>query len=192
MFKFSRRFTLSAETFTSGQVIRLYPSTEISRSQLKSEQVRIRPATSADSVDVLRWRNDQQAREQSRTTELITQEVHNVWFESVVNDTDRYLFIAELEDAGSFGQVRFDPLDGETDVFEVSISIATEFRGQDLAIPTLLQAEKQFTLSHSPRQLRAFIRLGNTLSQRIFTAAVYSIDSTVTDSGNWWFKDTDD
>jgi RimJ/RimL family protein N-acetyltransferase len=159
---------------------------------LKSEQVRIRPATSADSVDVLRWRNDQQTREQSRTTEVITQEAHDVWFESVINDTDRYLFIAELEDAGSFGQVRFDLLDGETDVFEVSISIATEFRGQNLAIPKLLRAEKVFTDDHSPSQLRAFVRLGNTVSQRIFAAAGYSIDSTVTDSGNWWFKDIDD
>ena len=160
--------------------------------QLGRDQVRIRPATSADSVDVLRWRNDQQAREQSRTSELIAQDVHDVWFESVINDTGRYLFIAELEDAGSFGQVRFDLLNGEPDVFEVSISIATEFRGQHLAIPALLQAEKIFTDDHSPRQLRAFIRLGNTISQRIFAAAGYSIDSTVTDSGNWWFKDTDD
>jgi len=159
---------------------------------LKSEQVRIRPATSADSVDVLRWRNDQTAREQSRTTEVITQDVHDVWFESVINDTDRYLFIAELENAGSFGQVRFDLLAGESNVFEVSISISPEYRGQNLAIPTLLQAEKVFTDDHSPSQLRAFVRLGNTLSQRIFTAAGYSIESKVSDSGNWWFKDIDD
>jgi RimJ/RimL family protein N-acetyltransferase len=159
---------------------------------LKSEQVRIRPATSADSVEVLLWRNDQQTREQSRTTQLITQDVHDVWFESVINSPDRFLFIAELEDAVPFGQVRFDLLAGESNVFEVSISIATEFRGQNLATPTLLQAEKVFTEDHSPSQLRAFVRLGNTLSQRIFTAAGYSIDSTVTDSGNWWFKDIDD
>ena len=154
--------------------------------------MRIRPATSADSAEVLRWRNDQQAREQSRTTEIITQDAHDAWFESVIEDPDRYLFIAELESGVSFGQVRFDLLAVESDVFEVSISIATEFRGQDLAIPTLLQAEKDFTLDRSPRQLRAFVRLGNTVSQRIFTAAGYSIDSTVTDSGNWWFKDIDD
>ena len=154
--------------------------------------MRIRPATPADSADVLRWRNDPQAREQSRTTETITQEIHHVWFESVIKSPDRYLFIAELENAVPFGQVRFDLLAGEADVFEVSISIATEFRGQDLAIPTLLQAEKDFTLNRSPRQLRAFVRLGNTVSQRIFLAAGYSIDSTVTDSGNWWFKDIDD
>jgi RimJ/RimL family protein N-acetyltransferase len=173
-------------------VIRLYPLTEISRSPLKSEQVRIRPATSADSAEVLRWRNDQQAREQSRTTEIITQDVHDAWFESVIEDPDRYLFIAELEGGVPFGQVRFDLLAGGSDVFEVSISIATEFRGQDLAIPTLLQAEGQFRLDHSPRQLRAFVRLGNTISQRIFAAAGYSIDSTVNDSGNWWFKDIND
>ncbi len=118
--------------------------------------------------------------------------MHDVWFESVINSPDRFLFIAELEDTVAFGQVRFDLLAGESNVFEVSISIATEFRGQNLATPTLLQAEKIFTDDHSPSQLRAFVRLGNTVSQRIFAAAGYSIDSTVTDSGNWWFKDIDD
>jgi RimJ/RimL family protein N-acetyltransferase len=154
--------------------------------------MKIRPATSADSVDLLRWRNDQHTREQSRSTEIITQDEHDVWFESVINNTDRYLFIAEIEDAVPFGQVRFDLIAGESDMFEVSISIAMEFRGQGLAIPTLLQAEKQFALDHSPKQLRAFVRLGNTISQRIFAAAGYTIDSTVTDSGNWWLKDIDD
>jgi RimJ/RimL family protein N-acetyltransferase len=154
--------------------------------------MRIRPATPADSAEVLRWRNDQQARQQSRTSEVITQDVHDVWFESVINSPNRCLFIAELEDAVPFGQVRFDLLAGESNVFEVSISIATEFRGQNLATPTLLQAERVFTEDHSPSQLRAFVRLDNTLSQRIFSAAGYSIVSTVTDSGNWWFKDIDD
>jgi RimJ/RimL family protein N-acetyltransferase len=154
--------------------------------------VNIRPATSADSADVLRWRNDPQAREQSRTVEIITQDVHDVWFESVIKSTDRCLFIAELEDAVPFGQVRFDLLARDSDVFEVSISIAAEFRGQNLAIPTLLQAEKLFSHDHSPRQLRAFVRLGNTVSQHIFTAAGYSIESTAIDSGNWWFKDIND
>lgn len=154
--------------------------------------MRIRLATPADSAEVLRWRNDQQAREQSRTTEVIAQDVHDGWFESVLDGPGRYLYIAELEDTVPFGQVRFDLLEGEPGVFEVSISIATEFRGQDLAIPTLLQADKQFTFDHSPRQLRAFIKLGNTVSERIFAAAGYSIVSTVTDSGNWWFKDIDD
>ena len=154
--------------------------------------MRIRPATSADSVEVLRWRNDQLTREQSRTSELVAQDVHDVWFESVINSTSRFLFIAELEDSVPFGQIRFDLLVGESDVFEVSISIAPEFRGQNLATPTLLQAEKVFIDDHSSSQLRAFVRLGNTFSQRIFTAAGYSIDSTVTDSGNWWFKDIDD
>ena len=154
--------------------------------------MKIRPATSADSAEVLRWRNDQQTREQSRTSEVIPQDVHDLWFESVINSPNRFLFIAELNDAVPFGQVRFDLLAGESNVFEVSFSIATEFRGQNLATPTLLQAEKVFTVDHSPSQLRAFVRLGNTLSQRIFTAAGYSIDSTVIDSGNWWFKDIDD
>jgi len=159
---------------------------------LGRDQVRIRPATAADSAEVLRWRNDPHAREQSRTTETITQNEHDAWFESVIKSPDRCLLIAELEDAVPFGQVRFDLLAGDSDVFEVSISIATEFRGQDLAVPTLLQAEKYFTLNHSPRQLQAFVRLSNTVSQRLFAAAGYSIASTVNDSGNWWFKDIDD
>lgn len=179
---FTCNFGLNVEASYSRQVVQ----------ELGRDQVRIRPATAADSADVLRWRNDPQTREQSRTTEIITQEMHDVWFESVIKSPDRSLFIAEREDAVPFGQVRFDLLAGQLDVFEVSISIATEFRGQDLAIPTLLQAEKDFTLNRSPRQLRAFVRLGNTVSRRIFTAAGYSIDSTVTDSGNWWFKDIDD
>lgn len=153
----------------------------------------VRRALPSDSAYVLAWRNDPQARQSSRNSEVIDSGTHDPWFIAVLADSDRHLFIGEIEPGEAIGQVRFDKLSSGTSDYEVSISIAAEARGRGLSLPLLTAAEGQLLNAVHATKLFAFVNDSNLASQRLFESAGYSIgESSTLDGGHWWTKELND
>ena len=71
------------------------------------------------------WRNDPMTRQMSNNTEKISWEDHSCWYEKVLLDNSRKLYLGE-ERGIPIGVVRFDKCDNEEYVYEVSINISPE------------------------------------------------------------------
>lgn len=125
----------------------------------------LRPADASDSPALLAWRNDREAREASISVDPITQQEHGAWFEGILHDADRHLYIAEL-DGHRIGMCRFDVTDAGA---EVSINLNPDYRGRGLARPVLAAAIDRFRAEVSANTvLVARIRPSNPASIRIF------------------------
>ena len=151
--------------------------------------MRIRPATSADSLEVLRWRNDPDSRRNSRDSEIIPIEAHLAWFDEVLSNPMSVLVIGENAHGEPFGQVRFDRMTTGSISFEVSITVSPEARGQGLARRLLTVAEKYFLDTHSSVQLYACVDKDNKVSERLFENAGYTMEQCLKADGRWWIKE---
>lgn len=137
---------------------------------------------------VLDWRNDPQARRYSRNPEVISPEVHTVWFQSVINNPERHLYIGE-HDGELIGQVRFDPMESAQEQFEVSISVDPKNRGQGLAVPLLLSAESALRERTRAHTFYAWVNPENAASQNLFQRAGYTMAPSVNSESHWWVKE---
>ena len=151
--------------------------------------MRIRPATSADSLEVLRWRNDPDSRRNSRDSEIIPIEAHLAWFDEVLSNPMSVLVIGENAHGEPFGQVRFDRMTTGSISFEVSITVSPEARGQGLALQLLTAAEEYLLNAHSSVQLHAYVDKDNRVSDRLFESAGYTMEQCPKVDGRWWIKE---
>ena len=152
------------------------------------DSIHIREAQAFDSQMVLVWRNDLQTRLASRNQELISPGTHDTWFQVVLENPDRHIYIGEANGV-PIGQVRFDLMKSSESLFEVSISIDPEMRGRGLAVPLLLAAESTFLDSTRAQGLHAYVNVENLASQILFSRAGYSIESLSESANNWWVKE---
>jgi RimJ/RimL family protein N-acetyltransferase len=137
----------------------------------------VRVASEADSARLLVWRNDSETRAWSRTNDPVSAEDHEDWLAKVLDNPDRRLLIVDRGDH-PVGTVRFDR--GGTH-WEVSITVAPEARGQKLAVPMLLAAERTL----GPATIRACIHRDNRASLALFRRAGYR---QAEHHGDWtWF-----
>jgi ribosomal protein S18 acetylase RimI-like enzyme len=133
----------------------------------------VRHAASEDALELLSWRNDPLTRAMSHNTDVISSEQHLAWFDRVLNDPRRCLFIA-VAGTEKVGMIRYDQLtEGE---WEVSIVIAPQARGRGLGKQLLLHGIKAFYIEHPRVSLLAEIKVGNTVSQALFTSLGFLID----------------
>jgi spore coat polysaccharide biosynthesis predicted glycosyltransferase SpsG/RimJ/RimL family protein N-acetyltransferase len=139
----------------------------------RDEPLLARPATAADSLMLLRWRNDPVTRAVSRSTSAITWPAHSGWFERVLQDPARELYVVERASV-PVGTVRFDE-HGPSE-WEVSITLSPEARGRGLARPVLAAGEDAFLARHDDVGLVAAILPDNAPSQRLFVGAGYVLD----------------
>ncbi len=156
---------------------------------VKSEKMRIRLATSEDSREVLRWRNDLGSRMGSRKSEAISLETHEAWFKQVLINPERVLLIGESADGQPLGQVRFDLMRTEALTYEISVTLAPEARGKGYAPKLLMAAEVFFLDIKGSLQLRAFVDTKNIASERMLLGCGYSIEAPAKASGQWWVKE---
>lgn len=145
-----------------------------------SAPVVARPATIEDSSLLMRWRNDPQTREVSRSSSPVTWTGHSGWYRRVLEDPLRELYVVE-RGGEPVGTVRFDAL--EAPEWEVSITLAPESRGHGLARPVLLAGEVAFGARHPEVTVVAAILSGNVPSQRLFARAGYRRDPDRDDGG---------
>jgi len=130
--------------------------------------LRLRPATSDDAAELLRWRNDAQTRAMSVARGPVEPSQHAAWLAAALRSADRRLYVAE--DGGPVGQIRLDRCG--PGAFEVSVTVAPEARGRGLAA-TMLRAAEETALALGASLLTAWIRLENEASTRAFKRAGY-------------------
>jgi RimJ/RimL family protein N-acetyltransferase len=128
--------------------------------------MKLRLAEIKDSLNILQWRNDPHTRAMSRHEDLIEVKDHSQWYEKSLQNPKRLLLVGELED-NAVGMVRFDRLQNAID-WEVSITLAPNYRGRGLSKNLLELACSCFISQYSNAGLIAEIKRCNTTSRRLF------------------------
>lgn len=136
--------------------------------------VTLRPATEADSADLLAWRNDELIRMVSHNTSVISLEEHNRWLAGTLGNPARRLMIG-FDDIGVLGVVRFDK--GPANA-EVSIYLAPHRLGSGLG-PNLLIAGELEMAAHWPdvTEILAEVLPTNGASRELFLSCGYQYSS---------------
>lgn len=130
----------------------------------------IRTASPDDVRRLFEWRNHPSIRSVSTNSDPIDWDAHESWFLQVMQDPNRIIYIAELQQQ-AVGVIRYD-LDEDT--AEVSIYLAPEQKGKGLGTQLLLGAENQL-LRERPgvRCLRAKVLESNKHSHKLFKRCGY-------------------
>lgn len=140
-------------------------------------RLRIRRAGESDAGTLLRWRNDIETRRWSRTTDVVEPAEHLDWLRSVLACRDRLLLMAETADGSAVGTVRFDRVGART--WEVSITVAPEYRGRRMAGPLLAAGERELRRLRPGVTVLASVHEGNAVSAAVFRAAGYVADPAI-------------
>lgn len=137
----------------------------------KLEKMSFRKAAKNDSEMLLRWRNDPETRDNSLNTGIVRPEEHEAWLDKTLKNPNRILFVVE-ENGQAVGTMRADKLDAG-DGYELSWTVAPEFRGRGIGKKMLLHAVGKFNNSN----LKAVIKKENIASIKIAQAAGFKQES---------------
>jgi RimJ/RimL family protein N-acetyltransferase len=137
--------------------------------EMTETKVVIRPAYLRDARRIWEWRKDANDIRFFRTNNQPSFIDHFYWYRAALTDPNRLFFIAEKGDY-SFGYVRFDVRQGNAGI--VSICLAAEVRGQNLASAVLCRSE-ELARSHGIHQLEAEIHTENVASLHCFESVGY-------------------
>jgi len=122
--------------------------------------MKLRKAKIDDYKFLLDWRNDIETRKNSHNMELVEEENHKKWLNSILTNENRQLFIA-IDNEIPVGTVRAD-FDNINDVFELSWTISPDYRGKGIGKEMVkLSADKLRA------NTRAEIKKGNISSIKI-------------------------
>jgi RimJ/RimL family protein N-acetyltransferase len=140
-------------------------------------KVKIRRATEEDREILLEWRNDEEVRRQSFTTEIIPAETHNEWFAKVLSSKNTLLLMAQDLKKKPIGQVRFDldPVQGEV---LVNISIAKGSRGKGISEEVLRTALSYLKKERSFLKVIALVKAQNRPSLQMFERVGFKVLKT--------------
>jgi len=135
---------------------------------LDSGDLVLRPARAADSESIRQWRNAEETRRYSLSSEPIPPEVHEKWFAAMLADPGRITLIGEL-DGEPAGVLRFDLEDGTA---TVSVYLVPGRHGRGLG-RRLIEAGSGWLQQNRPEvhSLRAEILDANLASKKAFGAA---------------------
>lgn len=95
---------------------------------MENNPIELRLATFEDWPLLLEWRNDEETRKNSHTTEIVSKEAHTNWLKGILANPERIIYIATY-DKKAIGTVRTD-FNNET--YTLSWTIAPEARGKGL------------------------------------------------------------
>jgi RimJ/RimL family protein N-acetyltransferase len=160
-----------------------------------------RPATLQDARLLWQWRNDPATRASSRSSDEVPWEDHTRWLTSTLHRTDRILLVVEdpAGTAGPVGTVRWDLLpepaagSARCHEWEVSITVAPQWRGQSLARPLLRAGELALsgTARSSGTGVSAYVAVvhcDNGPSVRLFETSGYVPDLPADPAGFMQFR----
>lgn len=125
---------------------------------MKTDTMKLRPATMQDADRLLEWREDPETSKASPHTADLDREEYIAWLERILADPNRQLFIAE-ENGVPVGTVRAD-LSGV--VNELSWNVAPGERNRGVATRMVTMFAKQIA-----GPIRAEINVGNPASARV-------------------------
>ena len=128
----------------------------------------LRDAVQSDMDLLFEWANDPIVRKNSFNTLQIPYEMHQKWFEHVMNSKAIHLFIL-MDDATPVGQIR---LNVEQEEAEISYSISHLYRGKGYG-KMIIKLIKEEVCSHYPKikRLVAKVKTDNDISNRLFASA---------------------
>lgn len=135
----------------------------------RAEELTVRRARLDDASLLFEWRNDSVTRLNSRSTEVLDWESHQAWLAACVADSARLLLIAEHRGT-PMATVRWDQKAGVD--WEVSITMAPEYRGRGLSGAVLTAAERSLPAS-APVRMLAVVHEANAASLALFARAGY-------------------
>lgn len=135
--------------------------------------ITIRKATLDDAIRLYVWRTHPSTRAMMRESGEIRWEDHLQWLRSVLEDPNRYLYIA-LREGAAVGSVRFDVVQ-DTATAEVSVTVAPECRGAGVGVE-ILRLGTAAIRKHTHR-VEARIKTENIASQKAFAKAGYTLVS---------------
>lgn len=129
--------------------------------------ITIRPARAGDRAFLLVLRNDPATYRYFRAPRPVTPDEHRRWFDSVLRDGSRTLYMIEREGM-PVGQVRFDA-HADSACAEVSVSIAAPARGSGAGTLAVRRAMIRYLAEHPAiTTITAEIHAENGASFRLF------------------------
>jgi UDP-2,4-diacetamido-2,4,6-trideoxy-beta-L-altropyranose hydrolase len=128
----------------------------------------LRKAIADDSCALWLWRNDEETRRNSRTTDVISWEHHDAWYQAMLENRDSQILIA-LDEGVRNGMIRFDQI--ETNLFRVNIAVTPLRRGRGLGRAILCSGCCWLMREYPDATVLAEIRIENLASQRVFEAS---------------------
>lgn len=134
-----------------------------------AEEFFIRLATIDDMKKVFELSNDDMVRKNSINQKKIKWEDHIIWFKNRIQRINEPFYIVESLDKEFIAQVRFDKKDEQI----ISISISEDFRGKGYASKII----KRCSEISGKKEIIAFIKEENTISQKAFIKADYKFIS---------------
>ncbi len=140
-------------------------------------KLKLKEAQKEDCLLIFNWANDPEVRHFSFSSESITWNDHQLWFQQYLQSHKSWIYIAMLDDNKAVGQIRFDLVtSGE---IEIDISLSKEFRGKGLATQ-LIQAgiEKLLYNNRNIKQFLAWIKSTNMASLKTFQRAGFKVAKT--------------
>ncbi|MFD2998807.1 UDP-2,4-diacetamido-2,4,6-trideoxy-beta-L-altropyranose hydrolase [Pontibacter toksunensis] len=131
----------------------------------------LREATEEDTLLLFEWANDPEVRKNSFNPNPITIEKHRLWFNTVLEDENTLLYIAEA-DGKPVAHIRFNISKGRA---LISYLIDAGFRGQGLGL-RLLQKGLQALKAQLPaiEQAEGLVQRENIASVRSFEKAGFN------------------
>jgi RimJ/RimL family protein N-acetyltransferase len=143
----------------------------------------LRQAVESDSESLLEWRNDATTKAFSLSSDEVTREQHEAWFNKTLQDTNCLLIIGEVL-GDPVGMVRINILN-DSGLGHVSINLNPDFRGRGLSKQllgsSLLFAAQVF--DHVSKYC-ADIHIENVASKKIFISVGF-VKSTNKTDGNF-------
>jgi len=134
--------------------------------------IEIKKITRDHSKNIFKWRNNPKIRGVSKSSDPISWEAHQKWFDAALLDSSRELLIGEI-DGLPIGVVRFDMQGG---VAEISIYLVPE-SGYEGHGKSLLLASEQWLKTNYPeiKKIDANVLGENEPSKKLFLGSNYSI-----------------
>lgn len=133
----------------------------------------VQHATWTDCRFVYEVNNEISVREQSIHSDQFEYSDHRKWFQDLLNDPDRSLFVGRTGGL-RFGVLRFDLMSSPTgQCYQVSIALSPEFRGRGLS-RALLEHGMALKKTEGAASFLAQVRPGNDPSLRLFSGAGFS------------------
>ena len=102
-------------------------------------------ASQEHSESIWKWRNNEVTRKMSQNTEIISWKIHKKWFDTVLKDPNRYLYVGYFENE-MIGVARFDQIETNSNSYEISINLSPLIRGQGFGKYFLKESTRFFFL----------------------------------------------
>jgi RimJ/RimL family protein N-acetyltransferase len=144
--------------------------------------MKIRKAVLSDALFLFRLRNSPSVRRVSFNTGKIQLRPHRQWFKERLSDENTSFFIGEQAGVRA-GQIRFDA-NPKTNSAEVSISVASRFRGKGLGFSLLKAGCRRIFRNPKCKKLIAHIKKNNKASVQTFTKAGFKNRGMVSYNGH--------